>query len=165
MNFNNIDDIRDAGFSGFTKMSELFIDSSIIPKTKGVYLVLNLDSRPPDFLTIGTGEHFKKKDPNVSISELKRNWIDKVIVVYIGKAGKEGSKATLHSRLGQYFRFGQGKNVGHKGGRLIWQLKNSNDLIVCWKVLPSEDPRAFEAELIQQFVSKFSNRPFANLID
>lgn len=165
MDFNNIDEIKIAGFTGFKKMSELFVDSSIIPKTKGVYLVLNFDNKPQEFLTIGTGGYFKKKDPNVLLSQLKRNWIDKAIVVYIGKAGKEGSKATLHSRLRQYFRFGQSKNAGHWGGRLIWQLKNSKDLVVCWKALPTEDPRAVEAELIQQFVSKFSNRPFANIIN
>jgi hypothetical protein len=92
-------------------------------------------------------------------------WVDDTIVVYIGKAGKDGSSATLQSRLRQYFGFGQGKNVGHWGGRLIWQLKNSADLVVCWKALPTADPRTVEAELIQDFASKFSNRPFANLAD
>lgn len=162
MNFNNIDEIKKEGFTGFKKMSELIIDSSLIPKTKGVYLVLCLDNKP-EFLSIGTGGHFKGKNPNVSVNELKTNWVDKTIVVYIGKAGKDGSKATLQSRLRQYFGFGQGGNIGHWGGRLIWQLKNSQNLVVCWKALPTEDPRAIEENLIQQFVSKFSNRPFANL--
>lgn len=116
-------------------------------------------------MTVGTGGHFKGKNPNVSVSELKANWVDNTIIVYIGKAGKDGSNATLHSRLRQYFGFGQGKNVGHWGGRLIWQLKNSADLVVCWKALPTADPRTVEADLIQDFVSKFSNRPFANLAD
>ena len=146
-------------------MSELFTDSSLIPKTKGVYIVLNLDNKPPEFLTDGTGGYFKGKNPNVSVGELKSNWVDNTIVVYIGKAGKEGSKATLVSRLRQYFRFGQGINVGHWGGRLVWQLKNSKDLVVCWKVLPTEDPRIVEALLIQQFKSIFSKRPFANITD
>ena len=165
MNFNNIDEIKEAGFSGFKKMSELFADNSTIPKTKGVYLVFNLEGKPIEFLTVGTGGHFKGKNPNVSVSELKANWVDKTIVVYIGKAGKDGSSATLHSRLQQYFRFGQSCNIGHYGGRLVWQLKNSKDLIVCWKALPTEDPRTFETNLIHQFVSKFSKRPFANLAD
>ncbi|MFV0226042.1 hypothetical protein OBJ96_13220 [Empedobacter falsenii] len=142
MNFNSIDDIKKAGFTGFKKMSELFIDSSSIPKSKGIYLVLN---------------------PNVSIDELKANWVDNSLVVYIGKAGSETSKATLNSRLKQYFGFGQGKNIGHWGGRLIWQLKNSSDLIVCWKSLPNDDPRTLESQLIKKFIDKFSKRPFANL--
>ena len=165
MTFNDIDEITKAGFTGFKKMSELFADSSALPRTKGVYLVLNLSNKPPEFAPAGTGGHFKGKNPNVSIAELKANWVEKTIVVYIGKAGKDGSAATLHSRLKQYFGFGQGGNVGHWGGRLIWQLKNYNDLVVCWKALPTEDPRTFEATLIQQFISKFHNRPFANLSD
>ncbi len=153
------------GFIGFKKMSELFEDSLIIPKIKGVYFVLNLDSKPLEFLEIGTGGYFKGKNPNISVDELKSNWIDNTKVVYIGKAGKDGSDATLQSRLRQYIKFGQGGNIGHYGGRLIWQLKNSKNLVVCWKELPTEDPRTVEANLIKQFVSIFSNRPFANLAD
>ena len=162
MNFNDIELIKKAGFTGFKKMSELFFDSSTIPKIKGVYLILNMENKS-DFLTIGTGGHFKGKNPNVSITELKSNWVDNTIVMYIGKAGKDGSSATLQSRLRQYFRFGQGKNVGHWGGRFIWQLKNSKDLVVCWKTLPTEDPRTCEANSIQEFVLQYSKRPFANL--
>ena len=165
MDFNNLDDIKKAGFTGFKKMSELFIDSSSIPKIKGVYLVLNPNFKKAEYLQIGTGGHFKGKNPNVTLDELKSNWVDNSLIVYIGKAGSETSNATLHSRLKQYFGFGQGKNIGHWGGRLIWQLKNSADLIVCWKSLPNDDPRTFENQLIRKFVSEFSKRPFANLAD
>ena len=164
MNFKEIEEIKREGFKGFKTMRELFKDNTAISKMQGVYMVLNL-SKEKEFLTVGTGGHFKGKNPNVSIQELENNWVEDAIVVYIGKAGGEGSGATLQSRLGQYLRFGQGKNVGHYGGRLIWQLKNSADLVVCWKELPTENPRAVEAALIQQFVSKFCKRPFANLTD
>ncbi len=165
MNFNTIEEIKEAGFTGFKPMRDLFLDSSLIPKVKGVYLVLNPTKNTPDFLEIGSGGYFKCKNPNVPLSELKSNWVDNSIVVYIGKAGKDGSNATLHSRLQQYFSFGQGRNVGHYGGRLIWQLKNHKDLLVCWKTLPSKDPRAIEKDLINLFKAKFSKRPFANLKD
>jgi hypothetical protein len=165
MTFDNIEEIKKAGFTGFKTMKDLFLDSSMLPDSKGVYMVLSLDKKISEFLTIGTGGYFKGKNPNVSISELKNNWVDNSIVVYIGKAGKEGSAATLKSRLRQYFRFGQGKKAGHLGGRLIWQLKNSRDLVVCWKALATQDPRIFEADLIRQFVAKFGKRPFANLAD
>ena len=143
-------------------MKELFVDSSSIPQIKGIYMVLN-PTKKGKFLAVGTGGHFKGKNPNISISELKENWVDDTIVVYIGKAGNEGSSATLKSRLRQYFGFGQGKNIGHWGGRLIWQLENSADLIVCWKALPTEDPRSVESAFIQEYVTRFSKRPFANL--
>jgi len=165
MNFNNIDEIKKAGFIGFKKMSDLFIDSSSISKIKGIYLILNPDYKNAEYLEIGTGGYFKEKNPNVSLDELKLNWVDNSLIVYIGKAGSETSKATLNSRLKQYFRFGQGKKVGHWGGRLIWQLKNANDLIVCWKPLPNENPRITENELIKNFVLEFSKRPFANLVN
>ena len=158
MDFNRIDEIKKLGFTGFKKMSELFLDSSMLPDSNGVYLVLNTDNKPGDFLTVGSGGHFKGKNPNISLAELKSNWVDSTKVVYIGKA------TSLKSRLRQYFGFGQGKNIGHYGGRLIWQLKYSRELVVCWKVLTT-DPRKYEAELIQQFVSIYGLRPFANLKD
>lgn len=156
MNFNEIEEIKKAGFIRFKKMSELFIDSSMLPDTKGVYLVLNVDNKPGEFLTVGSGGHFKGRDPNISLAELKSNWVDNTKVVYIGKA------TSLKSRLRQYFGFGQGKNIGHYGGRLIWQIKYSKDLVVCWKSITT-DPREYEADLIQQFISIYGCRPFANL--
>jgi hypothetical protein len=158
MTFNDIEELKKAGFTGFKKMSELFLDSSMLPDKNGVYLVLNVDNKSADFLNIGTAGHFKGKNPNVSLSELNSNWVENTKVVYIGKA------TSLKSRLRQYFSFGQGKNIGHYGGRLIWQIKDSNELVVCWKSL-SADPREFEAELIKQFVSTYGRRPFANLKD
>ena len=79
--------------------------------------------------------------------------------MYIGKA------TSLKKRLGQYLRFGQTKNVGHYGGRYIWQLKNHSDLIVCWKTTPQYDPREIEKGLILDFKREFGERPFANLKD
>lgn len=165
MNFNNLDEIKAAGFTGFKKMSELFSDASVLPNVRGVYLVLHIDENEPEFLEVGTGGFFKGKNPNVSLSELKSNWITNVNVIYIGKAGGSDSDATLRSRLKQYFGFGQGKNIGHYGGRFIWQLKNSSDLILCWKELPNEESRTVEAALIRDFVAIHKQRPFANLAD
>lgn len=163
MNLQSIEQLKENGFSGFKTMSELFIDDSCIPKVQGVYLVLN-DTPDVDFLTIGTGGHFKGKNPNVTIEELKENWVENALIVYIGKAGGKG-EATLRKRLNQYFRFGQGHNVGHWGGRYIWQLQNSNDLIVCWKPLPKEAPEEVESYMIESFKENYGKRPFANLRD
>ena len=146
-------------------MSSLFLDASGIPNQMGVYLVINPSSTTPEFIEPGTGGFFKGKDPNVSFDTLKSNWVEKTVVVYIGKAGAIGKDPTLRSRLKQYFSFGKGNNIGHYGGRLIWQLKNSSDLLIAWKPLTTEEPRIVEANLIQDFVSQYSNRPFANLSD
>lgn len=152
-----IAEIKDAGFIGFKTIRELTDDSSSLPHCGGVYLFLFPEISKVSFLTIGTGGFFKGKDPNVHVRILEESWVPNSRVVYIGKA------TSLRKRLHQYFCFGQGKNIGHYGGRYIWQLKNSDSLIVCWKPLTGEDPRLVESNLIQEFVFRFGKRPFANL--
>jgi len=163
MNFDTLESIKNSGFIGFRKISELKNDNLLIPSVKGVYLVLRPDEKEIAFVIKGTGGFFKGKNPNVSIDELKNNWIENSQVVYIGKAGGSGSEATLRSRLKQYLNFGQGKNVGHWGGRYIWQIKNINDFLICWKTLPNDEPEKVESELITIFFNEYRSLPFANL--
>ena len=59
MTFNDIDVLRKAGFTGFRKLSELFLGSSMLPNNNGVYLVLNIDNKPVEFLMVGSGGQFK----------------------------------------------------------------------------------------------------------
>ncbi|NAY93370.1 hypothetical protein GTQ34_15780 [Muricauda sp. JGD-17] len=163
MDFNNIGDIKKNGFSGFKSATELWLDKSIIPRVKGVYLVINPAYNKTEFIYPGVGGFFKGRNPNVPVSELKSNYVDNSQVVYIGKAGSPTGNGTLNSRLGQYLRFGKTKNVGHWGGRLIWQLKNNADLIFCWKLTPKENPREVEKRLLHEYLNQFGVRPFANL--
>ena len=157
----------DHGFEGFKTMRELMDrGSSSITAQMGVYVVLREDESSPHFLVEGTGGFFKGQNPNVPISELQANWVANTPVVYIGKAGGFGSSATLQKRLWQYLRFGNGANVGHWGGRYIWQLADSHDLVICWKTLIDEEPRDVERRMIADFKSTHSGkRPFANLMD
>lgn len=163
MDFNNMHDLMEKGFTGFVSVKDLWVDRSVIPKLRGIYLVLNPDHKNTEFINPGTGGFFKGKDPNVAIEVLKENYVRDSLVVYIGKAGSLTGKATLHSRLGQYLKFGQGKNIGHWGGRFIWQLKNHADLIYCWKETQDTDPRNVEKQLLSDFIDQFGVRPFANL--
>ena len=163
MDFNSIDELQDAGFTGFQTIRNLWGDHSCIPRDKGVYLVLNPARNDPDFIHPGAGGFFKGKDPNVSVDELTSNFVDGSVVVYVGKAGSPTGKATLYSRLWQYLRFGQGEDVGHRGGRYIWQLQNHADLQFCWKPTPDDDPREIEKQLIASYRDQFGKRPFANL--
>ncbi len=167
MKFNTIDDLKAAGFEGFIPVAQLQTDSTAIPRTAGVYMVVYTGENIPEFLSRGTGGFFKGKDPNVSITELETNWVENTCVVYIGKAGKlKNCKATIQSRLKQYLDFGARKKSGHKGGRYIWQIKNSGNLLLCWKPTPDEDPETVETALIARFKEQHGgHRPFANLKD
>lgn len=142
---------------GFKKISELWTDQSCIPDAKGVYLVLTPTPNQPAFLDTGVGGFFKGKNPNVKLEMLTNNWVGNAQVIYIGKA------TSLRKRLKQYLRFGQTKNVGHWGGRYIWQLENHMDLIFCWRTTSDQVPSVVEQELIDIFRKQFKERPFANL--
>jgi len=64
------------GFTGFTTISELVANIDVVPQLPGVYVVIRNNASQPEFLTRGTGGFFKEKNPNVSIDELERNWVD-----------------------------------------------------------------------------------------
>lgn len=155
------------GFGGFKTVGELMDGlKTAVPAQKGVYVVLRESVSAPQFLTKGTGGFFKGKDPNVPLAELEANWVTDTPILYIGKAGGTDSSATLQKRLCQYLRFGQGANVGHWGGRYIWQLADSRDLVVCWKGLFTDEPREVEQQMIADFKAAHAGkRPFANLTD
>ena len=161
----NSSDLTKEGFSGFVSVKELMENKNLAPNLMGVYAIIRNSSSKPKFLVKGSGGFHKGEDPNVDVAELKNNWIENSDILYIGKAGSIGKKATLRSRLDQYMRFGQGCNVGHKGGRYIWQLEDHLDLTVCWKAT-QEEPRDVEARMIQSFKDEHQERrPFANLQD
>lgn len=161
----NHDALKKDGFYGFHSVSELRNNPDLIPDIRGIYLILkpNITSGE-EYLEIGTGGHFKGRNPNVSIDKLSKKWIENVLILYIGKAGGEKHpKRTLRIRLEEYLRFGTGEDIGHWGGRYIWQLKYSEELIVCWKALPEEDPETKENEVIRDFKNIYGKYPFANL--
>ena len=163
MNFIDIIEIKKNNFCGFKTVKELWESRNDIPKEMGVYLVIDPNFKKTEFINPGVGGFFKGKDPNVPISELKLNYVPNSQVVYIGKAGGSNSKATLYSRIGQFLNFGKTKNVGHWGGRYIWQIKKYENLIFCWKETPNIEPVKIERDLINLFINQFGKMPFANL--
>ena len=128
-----------------------------------MYLILRTAADAPRFLPRSTGGHFKGNDPSVDCAVLTDRWIDSALIIYIGTAGGDGLDATLKTRLRPYLRFGEGKRIGHWGGRYIWQLADAENLVVCWKATPDEEPIAVEHRLIDRFGASFHGAlPFAN---
>jgi hypothetical protein len=54
---------------------------------------------------------------------------------------------------------------GHRGGRLIWQLADADELLVAWRSITwDEAARDFERRLLAAFAEQHDGRrPFANL--
>ena len=156
------DALKQQGFVGFKKVSELMVTNcSDVPAVQGVYVVLHEGTEAPVFLKDGTGGAFKGQNPNSDISKLNANWVEDTQIVYIGM-----TQDTLKKRLSPYIRFGQGDAVAHWGGRFIWQMKDSRDLIICWKPMPIGDAAKEESDMIQSFKQAHGGkRPFANLRD
>lgn len=164
MTFDSLDAIRAAGFVGVRTIRELQATRCRdVPQDPGVYLVVRQSSRVCAFSTRSCGGWFKGEDPGLPVSQLRQHWVDKAMVIYVGKAGGGRSKAHLQQRLRAYMRFGAGEPVGHRGGRLIWQLEDCLDLIVCWRPSGDQDAALTESELIRKFADIYGRRPFANL--
>lgn len=151
-----IETLKENGFKGFKTVAGFEVAN--LPATGGVYVVIRDKEEAPEFLETGTGGFFKRRNPNVSIELLQNRYLGDTNIVYIGKGNN------LKSRIKQLLRFGAGEAVSHYGGRLLWQLKDSSDLIIAWKESPLQDPREVEKEMIRQFEAEHGALPFANLV-
>lgn len=145
-----------SGFTGWVTFETLSSQLAEVPQTGGVYVVVQAAGAQPDFLDSNPGGRFKDKDPTVDAAALEANWVDGAEVVYIGKADQ------LRRRLRQFAQFGAGKPIGHWGGRLIWQLARSTELIVAWRETLGEVPKEVESAMLAEFRAAYGKPPFAN---
>ncbi len=144
------------GFHGWVTFGELEEAlRSEVSEGGGIYVVVR-EGGAADYLDANPGGRFKGRDPTVTEEALLANWVDDAEVVYIGKANN------LRRRLAEYMRFGRGAPIGHWGGRLIWQLADSSELLVAWKETPGQVPKDVETALIARFRGAYGKPPFAN---
>lgn len=164
MNTAEMEQLKNNGFCGFKTVAELRENINVVPELTGVYILLRPNDDEPVFLENGTGGFFKKKNPNVALPKLSAKWVKDTSIVYIGKADispKTGERG-LRTRLREYLDFGQGLNIGHWGGRYVWQLKDSAKLIVCWERVDGNAEQV-ERQMIMAFQAEHGKYPFANL--
>ena len=143
-----------------------------IPCTKGIYFVISEYGYPENgFLPVGTGGHFKGKDPNVDVEILWQHWVEDATILYIGRAGgttKNGRvyTSTLKERIKALVEFGYNHPIGHWGGRYLWQHEDSINFKIYWFSMneDKQNPVDLERELITQFKTHYGKRPFANLL-
>jgi hypothetical protein len=148
------------GFVGWQTWDQLRADDlAHVSGGPAVYVVYRGDLGDPEFLTRNPGGRFKGQDPTVAVDVLQAKWVPGAEVVYIGKADDAGR------RLKQFARFGAGEPVGHWGGRYIWQLADSGELLVGWHAISWEETaRDYEKRLLTRFSELHRGaRPFANL--
>jgi hypothetical protein len=74
-----------------------------------------------------------------------------------------GDAASLRDRVGELVKFSRarGESVRHYGGRLLWQVRDCQSLLVAWKVEPYST--ALEYDLLEEFIEAHKRLPFANL--
>lgn len=147
--------LKAEGFVGWVPFKQMLKQDNV-PRTAGTYVIARTLTGDPKFLEVNPGGRFKCKDPTVAEEVLRVNWVAGAEVVYIGKADE------LRRRLRQLADFGAGEPVGHWGGRLIWQLAESKNLLVAWKEAPDNAPELVEAALVADFRDVYGKPPFAN---
>ena len=153
------DDFIENGFKGFYKVRDIREGRASIPPSKGVYIVYRDSVEYPQFLKLGTGGLYSGNNPNVEETKLKRKWVEGANLLYIGETGSH-----LNERIELLVEFGDGHNVRHWGGRYIWQLLDSSDLLIAYKIIEAGEPINNKKEMLEKFIIQHNGRlPFANL--
>ncbi len=158
------------GFRGWRTWGDLRSSAlAEVPCARGAYIVYRGSPADPVLVHPSPAGWFKGEDPTVSVRRLNDEWVPGAHVLYIGKADfrrRRKPLEALHERLEEFMRFGAGEAVGHRGGRVVWQLADAWELLVAWhEITWHETPRDYEKRLLRRFLELHDERrPFANLV-
>lgn len=153
-------DLEQVGFLGWRTWPALTRSGfAAVPGGPVAYVVYRPSAGQVAFRDANPGFRFKGRNPTVPVGALEAEWVPGARTVYIGKAD------VAKRRLTQFARFGAGESAPHWGGRYIWQLDESDELLVAWHAISwDETARDYEKRLLAHFRELHSGRrPFANL--
>ena len=149
-----------------------------VPDKKGIYFVIYKDCNQ---LEIDKDCFIFKKENCPIEADRKRYSMKKLTeklkkynnesqrnnILYIGKAEP---KKGLKQRIEQYLQTGKDKHGNHNGGKAIWQIDNTDNLLVLCYI--TEDAlnntkkhicsSMIESELLKQFKRNYGTYPLAN---
>lgn len=110
------------------------------------------------------GGRFKEKDPTVDAGIVAQRLVCPSDTLYIGKqdSGVSASRG-LQKRVTDLVRFGEGRPVGHWGGRYLWQLSDDAKLRVAWLKVGDSSAREVEDPLLTEFFNFYGQLPSANV--
>jgi hypothetical protein len=165
------DGLERSGFVGFVPVRQLREEcyASVPRKIEGqfvggIYLAWRDTSEPPRFLARNPGGPYRR-DPTLPIAELKDRWVPGSQVIYIGKADATPAGNCLRTRVRAYLRYGASHRIAHEGGFPTWQLADSADLLIAWRVLtPDTPPLVVERAMRAAHRATYGKVPFANSV-
>lgn len=152
---STIEGLRAEGFVGFERLDRVDLDE--VPDVGGLYVVVREATSEPAYLPSNPAGRYKGRDPSIPLARIRDRWVDGQNLLYVGRSKH------LRRRLELFRRFRDGEPVGHWGGRLVWQLADSDSLLVAWLPTGEQDPDPARATLVAGFVEAHGRPPFANL--
>jgi hypothetical protein len=115
----------------------------------------------PRFRIPSAGGWFNGLGPDYPVDIIQSNWVAGAHIVCVGKAA---GLVGLRRRLRQLIDFGCGKPVPHRGGRLLWHLQDSDELLVRWRIRAPHQAERAETTAITDFKRSHRGlRPLANM--
>ena len=151
-----IDDLKTQGFEGFVPVYDLKKSTDVVPEKEGIYLVLRLENDEPEFLIENPGGHYNKKNPTEDIAVLRNRWIPGCHILYVGET------VDLKERITTLMKYANGEPERHWGGRYMWQIKGSENHLICWRLTDKHE--AAKKEFIKTFKAHHNNKKtFANI--
>jgi hypothetical protein len=130
-------------------------DCSGIPQEPGVYRIVAPSELTIQFANAAQNSAF----PVYPAGQLanKYQFCQDKRTLYIGKANGKGG---LQQRIRQYMKYGWNEAVNHKGGRAIWQIRDSAMLLLEYECCVNCEKR--EHFLLQKFREENGTYPLAN---